>query len=158
MKPAILSKMILVIWLLVIGWIAWGAFGPSSERTRIDAGQLDVEFQQLPELPGSRPIGQRKVVQKSELTSVYRSYASSASFESVLSQYKSTLPAAGWVYESARAAGGATTSIKFCRSSVSLTVGVIEQGRSGTTYSVGVHWGKSPRGAFYCEPSVVPTK
>ena len=157
MKPSFASKIILVAWLLVMGWLAWGAFAPPPGGTRIDAGQLRIQLQQLPEASGSRPIGQPRVVEKSEVTSVYRNYASSASFESVLSQYQSTLPATGWVYQSSRAAGGTTSSIKFCRASVSLTIGVIEQDLSGTKYAVGVHWGKSPRGAFYCEPSDVPT-
>lgn len=156
MKPSFASRIFLVVWLLVMGWLAWSAFAPSSGRTRIDAGQLRTQFEQLPEAPGSRPIGQPRVVEKSALTSVSRNYVSSDSFESVLSQYQSTLPAAGWVYQSSRAAGGATSSIKFCRASVSLTIGVIEQDRSGTTYAVGVHWGESPRGGFYCEPSDGP--
>lgn len=145
-----------MVWVLLMGWVAWGYLSPDSDRRKVGIAELRREFDSIPVFPGSLPVDKVDAVQKFGLAFVRQRFQVAGSFDQISGYYLDLLPRSGWVHRGSTGTGTSRASIKFCKGSVSFTVGLVTESKGTTTYGVAATWQGSAHGSSYCHQVVRP--
>jgi hypothetical protein len=145
------SRMILVVWLVVMAWLAWTVIGFDSDRQRPDVATLGQLLGELPLPVDVSSCSEVAVLNKEFLVGASRFCESSGLPESAAEFFAAELPGLGWTALSPRGKHDEGDRIAYCKATNMLIVENLPKRIDGNQLSVGVYWSKDPKSPFYCQ-------
>lgn len=145
------SRMILVVWLVVMDWLAWTVLGFDPDRQRPDVATLGQLLGELPLPVDVSSCSEVAVLNKEFLVGASRLCESSGLRESAAEFFAAELPGLGWTALNSRGKHGEGDRIAYCRATNMLIVENLPERRDGDQVSAGIYWSKDPRSPFYCQ-------
>lgn len=126
--------------------------GPNPHKVPAQILRHELESILIPE--GHDAVDQIKTFDREIATGATRHFRAQETVAAVVKQYKDVLVQHGWQVSSERRISGNEKVVKFCKSGMSLTLDLVEEGRASTYYYLGVVWTKSKSDRAHCPDAV----